>query len=323
MKTFARILTACLLMAGSVFAQQPAPKIICDKPDFDVGFAEPNSVVNHEYVIRNAGETTLELKNVRASCGCTIAKTSANLIKPGETATITASLNLAGRNGRQDKHVIVESNDPATPTLILTLRCTVREDYSFTPANLNPGSIRGDQPVEFSVLFTNTTPNPIRLTKANVLPGGLTAEVQAMTEGFCYRVHVKTVPPLAVGPFNAVIHVETDSVTRPGFDIPFNASVIGALTIVPDKLTVMGPSTNPVTRYIIVRAGTVQKFNVLGVEAPAEIKTTASAFGSIGTRITLDNIVPAADLNGKTVKITTDVPGMTEVLVPIAVVAQP
>ena len=53
-----------------------APKIVCDEPVYDFGEIANHNVVEHEYVIRNAGTLSLEIRSVRASCGCTAASSA-------------------------------------------------------------------------------------------------------------------------------------------------------------------------------------------------------------------------------------------------------
>jgi hypothetical protein len=170
-------------------------------------------------------------------------------------------------------------------------------------------------------LFTNSTPSALHLTKATSSVSNLTAKIETVVDGRAYRILVKTVPVLGAGQLNATIHLETDSAAKPSFDIPVSVSVLAALTVAPQALTIQGPSAAPVTRYIIIRSGSVQTFKILSVEPPAPgITVETSPFGNQGTRITLSNIIPTAELNGKNVKITTDVPAMNEILVPFSVV---
>ena len=86
---------------------------------FDFGERESTEVVEHNYVIRNEGEVSLEITSVRASCGCTAVKPSQNVIAPGAEGTIQARFDLRGRNGMQIKTITVNSNDPKTPVLNL------------------------------------------------------------------------------------------------------------------------------------------------------------------------------------------------------------
>ncbi len=102
-------------------AETAAPKIVCDQMVYNFGERKNDQDVEHAYVIKNEGNATLEIKQARASCGCTVANIANKTVPPGEETTITAKLNLRGRLGPQHKTITVDSNDPRVPALVLTL----------------------------------------------------------------------------------------------------------------------------------------------------------------------------------------------------------
>ena len=71
--------------------------------------------------MKNDGNAPLEIKQARPSCGCTVANISNKTVPPGVTAQIETRLSLRGRVGQQHKNITVESNDPNTLALVLTL----------------------------------------------------------------------------------------------------------------------------------------------------------------------------------------------------------
>lgn len=325
--------TMCLGAAWAVAAADSAPaqpeaappKIVCDQPAFDFGAAEPGAVITHEYEVRNAGGLTLEIKQVRASCGCTIVKMPTNtLLKAGETTRIAASLNLAGRTGHQEKHVMVESNDPSTPTLLLNLRGDVRQDIAITPDRLAPGQIRGDTPVEMDIVFSNNSGAPVHVKEAKTSNTNLLLELSALEDGRRYRIHVKTVPPLPPGAVEGVIHLFTDYPARPVFEVPFNASILGPLVVIPPKIMLDANAAGPRSQPIVIRTGTAPQFKVVSVETPDPAMTAEqSPFGPNGVRVQVSNILAKPELNGKSIKITTDVDGMREIYIPFQLVPPP
>jgi hypothetical protein len=302
-----------------------APKIVCDKPEFNFGTADSTQMVEHAYEIRNAGDLTLEVKQVRPTCGCTVAGISTQMVRPGETSIITAKVNLQGRTGHQQKHIIVESNDPQTPTMILSITGDVKQDYALMPERLSPGQIRSDEVREMDVMFINYTAAKTRVLRCDVLSTNLEASVIEVETGKQYRVHVKTVPPMPVGQLDGIVRLSTDNPMRPAFDIPFNAIVMGALVVAPPQIMLSGGIKEPVTRFIVVRPGLVQNFKILKVETPDPAMTTEQTpFGAAGVRIQINNIVGTnQNLNGKAFKIFTDVDAMKEISIPIQVLSIP
>ena len=97
------------------------PRIVCDEAVYNFGEKSNVEDVIHTFQIRNDGNATLEIKQARPACGCTVANISNKTVPPGETIQIETRLSLRGRVGQQHKTITVESNDPKTPALVLTL----------------------------------------------------------------------------------------------------------------------------------------------------------------------------------------------------------
>ena len=144
MKTIAPLLVLPLLLLCAR-AQEPAavvaPKIVCPEPNFDFGEKDNTGNVEHDYVLRNEGNLTLEILGVRAACGCTAAKPAENLVPPGGETTVHVNLDLRGRNGMQIKTITVQSNDPQTPLLNLQIRGTAVQGLRAQPTVLFFGRI--------------------------------------------------------------------------------------------------------------------------------------------------------------------------------------
>src|SRR6516162_5525763 len=75
-------------------ASQPAsatisgPKIQFAEPNFDFGKVDSGELVKHEFVFTNSGNQVLEVRDVRASCGCTTPGNWDRQVEPGKTGKI-------------------------------------------------------------------------------------------------------------------------------------------------------------------------------------------------------------------------------------------
>jgi uncharacterized cupredoxin-like copper-binding protein len=105
-----------------------APKVEVDNAEYDFGTIKPGEKVTHEYVLKNTGKSDLIIRKTTASCGCTVANVKSNVIKPGESTTLTAEFNSAGRSGTQTKTITVITNDPNNQRLILWLKGKIGEN---------------------------------------------------------------------------------------------------------------------------------------------------------------------------------------------------
>lgn len=101
------------------------PKMTFTGTHLDFGKIVQGTKVDSLYSFTNTGGGPLVIADVRASCGCTVAKDwPKQPIKPGESATIGVSFDSEGRNGRQDKTVTVVANT-SPPSTVLTLTAEV------------------------------------------------------------------------------------------------------------------------------------------------------------------------------------------------------
>jgi len=83
--------------------------------------------VEHTFKITNKGKSDLVIRDVKASCGCTAVKPDKNIIKPGETTSMKAIFNSAGKTGRQNKTISIITNSPDQPRSILWIKGNVIE----------------------------------------------------------------------------------------------------------------------------------------------------------------------------------------------------
>ncbi len=106
--------TFCLitLITAASFAQMLSPKISVQPMTYDFGNIVQGEKVSHIFTITNTGGAELNIKNVRASCGCTAAKPEKNKLAPNESTDLKVEFNSAYKSGKQIKYVYIESNDP-------------------------------------------------------------------------------------------------------------------------------------------------------------------------------------------------------------------
>lgn len=141
-----QMLVACvcacgLAVSGAAAADALAPRAVCPEPDYDFGELENTETVEHDYVIRNEGELSLEILSVKPSCGCTAASPSQKIIPPGGEGSVHATFGLQNRSGYQDKSITVTCSDPARPTLLLRLHGTAVQSVRAVPSSVFFGRV--------------------------------------------------------------------------------------------------------------------------------------------------------------------------------------
>lgn len=134
LKTVILALCCVLLVAATLLAQGAgkSPKAVAVEPIKDVGFVAKGEMATNEFVIRNEGSAPLEIREVRASCGCTVADFD-KVIAPGAAGKVRVTVDTETFNGPVAKGVTVYTNDPATPTIELTVRANVGQFIKVKP----------------------------------------------------------------------------------------------------------------------------------------------------------------------------------------------
>jgi len=92
---------------------------------------DKQAVAHFKY--ENTGKTAVHFKSVKASCGCTATQSQKEVVNPGEKGEITATFTIGDRTGQQVKTVTVQTDDPAQPTTMLTLKANIASALEIKP----------------------------------------------------------------------------------------------------------------------------------------------------------------------------------------------
>ncbi len=110
-----------------------SPTMDFDSKEFEFGTLKQGEKTVHEFKFKNNGKRDLIIRSTRSSCGCTAVETK-KVIKPGETSSIKATFNSAGKMGKQNKSITLITNIPGKAKsgidkskIILRLKGTVEK----------------------------------------------------------------------------------------------------------------------------------------------------------------------------------------------------
>jgi hypothetical protein len=326
-RRWTHVLAAGVLGAACAGGQEPpstnyAPRIACAEARWDFGEQVNTQVLEHVFTLKNEGNTTLLIGNVRPTCGCTIAQLSTSSLEPGAEATLTTKLDLHGRSGTQMKQVRVESNDSTQSPFVLTLTGTAVAEVQINPPNLFFGRLQADSRATGTVEIAVAPTMPLHVTGVSSDNAGIGTEVETVEEGRRYRILIRTQPPLAIGYFLGRVTVLTDHPgTYSNLVITVTCVVGGGLTVAPTEIVIGANDTQPLTRHIVLHSPDNQPFSLLGVEVPAAgIASTVFPMGNSGYRVQLDNLTAAPELNGAEIRIRTTTAERPLITIPIRIV---
>ncbi len=99
-----------------------APTVTVDDTEVNFGKLSQSQKFEHDFVLTNTGKSTLSIRKIKASCGCTAVQPEKKVIAPGESVKIKTIFNPAGKRGNQNKTVTIITNDPKRSNLILRIK---------------------------------------------------------------------------------------------------------------------------------------------------------------------------------------------------------
>ncbi len=110
-----------------LFFAGKGPSIKFNKDSIDFGKVKQGKVLEHVFVFTNEGDSTLSIKGVRTSCGCTavLLKNKDKEVPPGQTGEVKVTFNTRGYANKVSKYIYIDSNDRGQPSTRLTVSALI------------------------------------------------------------------------------------------------------------------------------------------------------------------------------------------------------
>ena len=304
------------------YVAPPAGALTCGLPSFDFGETYPDRVIAHTFVLKNSGTNVIRIQSVHTGCGCTTTALTTNVLAVGQDTDLVASLDLKGRRGLQQKSIYVESDDPKCPRLRLDLIGTVVVPVEVLPEGVHFGTLARDGNVEREVQLLARSNVTFQVKDVSSSSSQFTARVETQEKGKAYRIKIQSLGPRPLGTSQAAVQVETDCPVMPSVSIPVAVFVAGDIVSAPATLMLVQGATNVArTYYVGLYSPAGKAFKITKVEPPDEaMKCKAVSVAADRQRLEISVNGPLAGLDGKTLRIETDLATMSEVIVPLRVI---
>ena len=135
----------------------PQPRVQVLNPLYDFGTALEGKMVEHVFKIKNTGQSELEIRGMKTSCGCTAAAPSKNHLAPGEETDISVGFDTHFQKGHQVRTITAFTNDPTTPQAVMTMQGVVKQQVAATPAQVAFGTVRRGAAATQQVIIDDLT----------------------------------------------------------------------------------------------------------------------------------------------------------------------
>lgn len=299
----------------------PAPRLVVDESVYFFGERSNTESVEHTFRLRNEGNVSLEIRNIRSSCGCTIGRVSRKTLEPGESSEITATLDLRGRRGPQHMVLTVETNDPQLPFAQLQMRGTAIQEIQVQPSSLFAADLAPGRSGEWTVSITGQPGNPFTIKRIERSAPWIHAQPPRKIQPHEYALSVRAEAPKEPGAHQGHVRVHTDHPRFPLLHIPINIHASGMISVAPQRITLMAGNDMPVTRYVVLRSGEAGDFDVLDVIPPHDdIHVNVLRIPGQGYRLQLSNVRASPELADAVLRIQTNLEDTPMVEIPFEII---
>lgn len=104
-----------------------APLLVMDRYEVNFFKVKKGVEVMNPVTFQNKGKKNLELRYIQSNCSCVVASADKQVLKPGETATVSIKFITEGRSGSQNKAITIYSNDPRNPVQRVTITGVIED----------------------------------------------------------------------------------------------------------------------------------------------------------------------------------------------------
>ncbi len=193
--------------------------------------------LQHQLKLVNVGGDSLHIMEVKPSCGCTTTKIDKEVLKPGDTATVGVTMDVAGRKGEYIKHVNIMSSDTTTGGMRqVTLRAFVEQEIEADPGYFAVVNVKPGERGSASMTFRNVSDHAVTIQPPKAAAATLVdvsfdmKKPVTLQPGDSLRVTASAVT-LNAAPAPAEFIFETDSKKTPEITARLTVHTVSDVTI--------------------------------------------------------------------------------------------
>lgn len=147
-------------------------RAIVENSRHDFGMLDPHVTYDHDFIIRNDGDSPLVLESGGTSCKCTLSKISSHFVKPGESTVVTVEWNTGYEEELFEQTALIRSNDPVKKDIYLTISGKVKAELVVSSGELVlPSSEAGELASGSVYLYSQLWDDFIVESAVSELPG--------------------------------------------------------------------------------------------------------------------------------------------------------
>jgi Protein of unknown function (DUF1573) len=160
----------------------PWPKVVAEEVSFAFGRMHVKEHRTHVFSIGNSGEADLQLKTGNTTCKCTTFALGKELLKPGETTTLTMDWKSGDVPDNSFRHGgDVYTNDPKRKLINFAVEGAIELSYETMPFTWSFGSVSADQTGRFKGMILTRIFEGFEIKSIECRSGKITANAVPLT----------------------------------------------------------------------------------------------------------------------------------------------
>lgn len=234
---------------------------IVNEPTVSLGRVAAGKPLEHLFHFRIDGGKSVEVTDVRPSCGCLRSDMKKNSFQPGESGTIPLSIHTLGQTpGPHRYQLTVTVRDPAPRLVVLVADVEIYREVTVEPANLIIYTSGRGEPIRQPVTIRDERPNGLDITHVTTSSARITSRIPTERQGSLHDPQVRRVELVIAGNFPAgqseeQVEVHTSDPSYPVLRIPVTVVKQGSLRAFPDRIRVSREelANAPVSRTMFLK----------------------------------------------------------------------
>ena len=209
------LLSISLIIFSSVNLFSQAKLEVIGGDTYNWGEVSPKqSPLKAEIILKNVGQDTVQIKDLKAGCGCATPMLTKRSILPNDTAKLIVSLNIQGNSGMVNKSVTLSTNESNASRYIF-LKCNVIVPLEVLPQKwFTFTKVQVGQETKSSLRLKNNTSNDLVIKEVKSSQKTMSLDLKA---GLSLKPKEEinitaTVIPDKPGQLNGVFEIITDNI---------------------------------------------------------------------------------------------------------------
>ena len=283
---------------------------LMEETSYDFGAVPRGQTLSHPFRIVNKTDKTVQIGQVRVSCGkCSAARAVQTTLAPGEETAILAEMFTSRFALHKDITIYVQFVQPKLEEIQLTIHANSRDDVVFNPDSLTFGKVKRGAAASQSmtISFYGT---PTKVTEAKSDSNYVQVFVKEMkgTGGDGnYQLEAKIRPDTPAGKWYTDIWVSTSNPSMPKLRVPLTVEVEGPLSVSPNAVSLGDVKAGAETdRKVIIRGAKAFRItNITGTDHALQVREAKSESKTVHVLTVTVRPSAVGELN-RTVRVQTD-----------------